>query len=129
MIEMRAGSKDKTKALLITGGVIIALLAIVAGYFVWQYLALKNDPMAANKETITRITGQIGAVLELPSGEEPKVAQVTDPEKLKGNAFFADVQKDDYMVIYEKAQLAIIYREKTHKLIKVDYVDVSPQQQ
>lgn len=102
-------------------GVVVLVVAMALGYFLWQFLQAQNDPNKA-----ARITSKIAALLELPAGEEPQVAQVTDPEKLKTNPFFVDAQKDDFMVIYEKAKLAILYREASNKLIRVDFVELTP---
>lgn len=116
---------SNTKRWLVAGAVLLVLLAAAAGYFFWQYMTLKNDPMAANKETAAKITAQVGQVLQLPEGEEPEVAKVTDTSKIKDQPFFAKAEVDDYVIVYQKSQLAILYREKTRKLINVDYVEIS----
>lgn len=129
MLEVNGGIKSaQSKKWLIVGAVVVALLLATAGHFFWQYLALKNDPAVANKETIARVTDQVGDILQVPADEEPQVAQVTEPDKLKAQPFFAGVQKDDYLIVYQKAKLAILYREKDRKLINVDHVELTPAQ-
>ncbi len=127
MLEV-GGSNTHTKKLLIMGTVILALLLAIAGYFFWQYLALKNDPGTANKETITRITNQVSGMLQVPAGEEPRVARITEPDTIKDQPFFVDAQKDDYLLVYQSAKIAILYREKDRKLINVDHVELTPEQ-
>lgn len=125
MMTMSGGLQSpKNKKIYIIGGAIIALLLAVAGYFFWQYMTIKNDPAAANKETITRVIGQVSRILQVPTDEEPQVAKVTDPAKLKDQPFFTGVAQDDYVLVYEKAKLAILYREKDQKLINVDHVEL-----
>ncbi|HVI69609.1 MAG TPA: hypothetical protein VM581_04075 [Magnetospirillaceae bacterium] len=127
MLEVSGGLRDsKNKKILIIVGAV--LLVAVAGYFFWQYLVAKSDPTAANKETVTRVTDQVKAILQVPSDEEPQVATVTNADKLKDQPFFAGVQKDDYLIVYQKAKLAILYREKDRKLINVDHVELTPNQ-
>jgi hypothetical protein len=41
--------------------------------------------------------------------EKPVVYIVSDPEQVKNNEFFKDAQKDDVLLPYPKADLAIIY--------------------
>ena len=113
----------KNKKLFIIGGAVIVLLLVVAGYLFWQ-LTIKNDPAAANKETIERVTKQVGQIFQVPADEEPQVAKVTDPAKIKDQPFFAGVAQDDYVIIYQKAKLALLYREKDRKLINVDHVEL-----
>ncbi len=121
-------SNSKTKKLLIIGAVVIVLLLAVAGYFFWQSLTLKNNT-ADNKQSIARITSQVSSLLQVPTDEEPKIAQITEPENLKSQPFYADAQKDDYVLVYKKAKLAILYREQDHKLINVDHVELTPDQE
>lgn len=115
---------SKNKKWFIIGGIVIALLLVVAGYFFWQWMTIKNDPSAANKETITRVTNQVSQIFQVPADEEPQVAKVTDAAKLKDQPFFAGVAQDDFVIIYQKAKLALLYREKDHKLINVDHVEL-----
>ena len=110
--------KDK-KVLLIGGTVALLLVAVIAGYFIGQAMNQKEDL----KKTIATLTSEIGKMLVLPD-EEPQVAQIADPELLKDEPFYTNVQKDDYLLVYSKAQLAILYRQKEHKLINVDHVEV-----
>jgi len=124
MMTMSGGLQSpKNKKLFIIGGAVIVLLLVVAGYLFWQ-LTIKNDPAAANKETIERVTKQVGQIFQVPADEEPQVAKVTDPAKIKDQPFFAGVAQDDYVIIYQKAKLALLYREKDRKLINVDHVEL-----
>lgn len=130
MLDVTGGFKaKKTKILIIGGGVLLVALAAAAFYFYQQYASLKNDPAVQNKATATRITGDVAKVLKVPTDEEPQVALITDPDQLKSQSFYADAQKDDYLIVYQKAGIAIIYREKDRLLVNVDHVQVGPADQ
>lgn len=130
MLDVTGGFKtNKTKILIIAGVALLVVLGAVAFYFYQQYASLKNDSAIQNKELAARITSEVGKMLKVPSGEEPQVARITDPEKLKSQSFYADAQKDDFLIVYQKAGYAIIYREKDHMLINVDHVEVAPTDQ
>lgn len=70
---------------------------------------------------------KVGKLLTLPTDEQPTVATVQDKEKLKDQPFFKDAQNGDKLLIYTKAQKAIIYREEGNKLINVGPVTLDTQ--
>jgi hypothetical protein len=127
MIEMMGGFQDpKKKRLLIAAAVVAVVLLAVGGYFLWDYLKLKNNPNAANEETSARIIQQVSNIYQLPN-ETPTIAQVEDKEKLKGQNFFDNAENGDYLMIYPQAKVALIYREKVRKLINVGPVNLPEQ--
>lgn len=63
--------------------------------------------------------------LTLPSDEQPTVATVSDPNKLKDQPFFAGAEKDDKLLIYTNSKKAIIYRPSTNKIINVGPIAIS----
>lgn len=67
------------------------------------------------KETVERV----GKLIALPEGEQPTVATVSDPAKLKDQAFFAKTQTGDKVLIYTKAKKAYLYRPSKDLLIEV----------
>lgn len=126
--ELRTGSRfsgrSKLVALVIA---IIVALAATAGYFFWQYTNLKANPDAAAQETTQRLVGKVGKLYAVPS-ETPTVAQINDKEKLKEQPFFQNTQNGDYLLIFTKAKLAVLYRENENKLINVGPIAITPEQ-
>ncbi len=55
----------------------------------------------------------------LPSDELPTIATVTDPEKLKGQAFFSKAKTGDKVLIFTNAKEAILYSPSLDKIISV----------
>lgn len=132
MLEVNRGLKrPDTKIIIIIAAVIFVILAIVAGFFAWQFFSLKDGPNKENEEAIARITTQVGMIYMLPS-EKPTVAQVQDKEKLKDQAFFNKAENGDYILVYAETKLALLYREKDRKLVNVGPITLgdqnSPQQ-
>lgn len=70
-------------------------------------------------DEIKALIDKVGALMVLPTGEEPVVATVTDPEKLKQQVFFTQAKKGDKVLIYSKAQKAILYDPVANKIIEV----------
>jgi len=124
---MLQGRNTNSKTILIAAGVVIVLLAGAAAYFFWQFQQAKANPNAAAQETSKRLVDEIGRLYQLPSDEQPTVAQVQDKEKLKDQPFFKNGQNGDYILIFTNNKLAILYREKDNKLINVGPINIADQ--
>jgi hypothetical protein len=121
---------NRSKVILLIVAVVFLVLAIAAGFFFWKWIQVKDNPDAVAEETSKRVTLEVGKIYELPGDEEPTVAKVQDKEKLKEQVFFENAQNGDYILIYSKKKLALLYREENKKLINVgpiaDQVQDSP---
>ena len=107
---------------------VLVLLVIIFGasayYFFTKYYELKNNPQAATQEEVAALVAEVGDLILLPKDEQPTVATVADPEALKDQAFFANAQKDDKVLIYARAQKAILYSPARHQVIEVAPVNI-----
>ncbi len=104
-------------------GMPLALAGLVlAGYFYFRYqdaqAKLANPGVASAEQTKTLIE-RVGKLMELPTGEEPTIATVTDRERLKDQQFFAKSENGDRVLIYTQAKKAILYRPEINKIIDV----------
>ncbi len=115
----------KNKMILIIAAVLVVLLAATAGFFFWKWQSTKSDPASQAQASSQRIIQKVGKLYALPGGEEPTVALVQDKEKLKSQSFFDKAQNGDYLLMYSKAKLALIYREKDNKLINVGPISIN----
>lgn len=119
-------SHGRNKLAIVTIAVMV-LLALIAGYFFWQYTKLKANPDAAAQETTQRLVNKVEKLYQLPD-EKPTVAQINDKDKLKEQPFFKSAQNGDYLLIFTNAKLAVLYREDDNKLINVGPIAITPQQ-
>ena len=107
---------------------IIAAAAIAAAYFFFtKYQTsqkLLENPTEAAKVEIKTLTQKVGALIDLPRDEEPTVATVLDKDKLKNQPFFAKSQNGDKVLIYTKAQQAILYRPSINKVMAVAPINI-----
>ena len=108
--------------------VVLAALAI-SGYFYYQYQNTKKQ-LDVNPATgvpqVNDLVEKVGKLMELPNGETPTVAAVSDVSKLHGQTFFAHAQNGDQVLIYSQAKKAILYRPSTNKIIEVGPVNLAP---
>jgi hypothetical protein len=112
------GYSYPVKNLLLIGAAALFLISMSA-YFLIAYQNNQADPNAALQKETRDLTGRIGRFMELPVGEQPTLATVTDQEKLKGQDFFAHAQNGDKLLVYSKAKKAILFRPSTGKIIEV----------
>lgn len=107
---------------------ILLLVALVPGvYFYQKYKKtqlLLTNPTTASKEQLQDLLKTIDKIIELPKGEDPSVATVSDKTKLQDNAFFNQAENGDKVLIYVKAKKAILYRPSANKVIDVAPVSV-----
>lgn len=105
----------------------VALLAVVVGglsyYF---YVQANNDPQKAAQAEVKNLVSAVGKLMVLPSDEQPIIATVADPEKLKDQPFFADAKKGDKVMIYNNAKKAILYDPAANRIVNVAPLGNSP---
>lgn len=127
--------------------VVILLLALSAssGYFGYQYFKIKDElsntrtslaearssverltnPAEAAKEEVRILTEKVGSLVDIPKGETPTLATVSDPAKLKEQAFFTDAQAGDKVLVFVQAKRAVLYRPSTGKVVQAANVTIN----
>jgi len=84
---------------------------------------------AATAAEVAELLEEVGKLMLLPEGEEPLVATVVDPESLAlEQPFYANVQKDDRLIIYPSILKAILYRPSSGIIVNVGPVQVQDDQ-
>lgn len=112
------GKSYPVKNLLLIGIFLLFLLSAGVYFLIAQRNNQANPDLAIQKET-KDLTDHIGKFMELPVGEQPTLATVTDQEKLKEQDFFAHAQNGDKLLVYPIARKAILYRPSIGKIIEV----------
>lgn len=127
----------KQRQMLVWLIVALALIAAVltALYYVHRYNdSQKQVEKLASNPTITAqqqqqdLIAKVGKLTVLPKNETPTVATVTDISKLKDQAFFANAQNGDKVLIYTQAKQAYLYRPSTNKLVNIAPVNIGNNQ-
>lgn len=98
--------------------VLVIALAISTAYFYKRSSALKNPQTASTNET-NALIAKVSKIALLPTGETPTVATVSDPEKLKDQAFFVDAKVGYKVLVYANAKKAFLYDPATNKIINI----------
>jgi len=107
------------KGLIATLMVLIFLATIAGGYYYYQsYQKLLRNPDIVTQQEVGWLQDKVGKLMQLPS-ETPSTATILDKEKLKDQAFFANAENGDKILIYSDAKKAILYRPSTNRIIEV----------
>lgn len=110
--------------------IMIALATISLGssagayYFYDQYSTLKENPQQQAQNEIASTLEKISRYMELPTDEQPTVATVSDPEKLKAQPFFSKAKVGYKVIIYTTAKKAILYDPTADRIIEVAPVNI-----
>lgn len=118
-----------TRFKLIVGSAVVFL--IIAGAIGYFFFTKSNTPTTgASPDEVTRLIDEISRIYDLPTGEPPTVATVTDVEKLKDQPFFAKAKNGDKVIIYNQAKKAILYDPISKKILEVAPINspLGPQQ-
>ncbi len=102
--------------------VLAALVLVLGGttfYYSKKFVQAKENPQQYVQQTVDSLVKQVGQLMELPAGEVPTVATVVDPEKLKGQPFFAHASVGDKVLIYGNARKVVLYNPNTNKIVEV----------
>jgi hypothetical protein len=95
-----------------------------AGYLYRRVKALEQNPQTVVQEEVKSLVDTVGKLMVLPDGETPTIATVTDPEKLKDQAFFANAQKGYRVLIYANARKAILYDPAGNKIVDIAPINI-----
>jgi len=112
--------------------VLIVLVSLLMGaaavvFAVKQYpqvLGLtKGSTLVASE--IDALISEVSKLIELPEGERPTVATISNAEEAKAQPFFAKAQNGDKVLIYTSAKRAILYRPGEKRIIEVGAVNIN----
>ena len=110
--------------------VLFLALGIAGGIFICQqkpaWFGLSKGAAAVQAETDATVA-KVGKLIALPTDEKPTVATVTDASKVKDQTFFQNSVNGDVVLIYTKAQKAILYRPSENKIVEVGAVNIDNQ--
>lgn len=111
---------DKRQLLVRACMAVVVVIAVLVGIALWQG---RETADTDDKSRSAQVIKKVGELYFLPDGEEPTVASIQDTNQLKEQAFFEDAKNGDYLLVYNKAKLALIYRESADKLVNVGPVN------
>lgn len=115
--------------------VVVALIIIVGvgGLFYFNSKSNKSNPNNSQQtaqnveEEVKKLVLEVSKVMELPVGETPTVATVTDISKLKDQPFFQKAKNGDKVLIYSSSKKAILYDPISKKVLDISPINLGSQ--
>lgn len=104
--------------------VLLILAFSTTVYLHRKNVKLQNNPDALAQEETKDLVAEVGRFILLPKGENPTVATVSDPEKLKDKPFFAKAKVGDKVLLYPVAKKAFLYDPVAKKVLEVAPINV-----
>jgi hypothetical protein len=119
------GFSSQSLIIFIAFGIVLAAAVGFAIYFYLQYQRTQDQlAKSAQSNEQAALIKEVGKLIVLPN-EQPTVATVSDVNKLKAQSFFAHARNGDKVLIYTKAQEAIVYDPIANKIVEVGPVSLT----
>lgn len=104
--------------------VVVALVIIAGGAYLWSMPKTKKDASSAQIEAVL---SKLENHMILPTGEVPKIASIDDPiGAAKIQPFVSGAVKGDLLILYAKAAKAILYSPSRDLIVNVGPVTMNP---
>lgn len=122
---MDTNQDQKIKTLMqnksVLAGLIFLVLLLVGaiGTSYYFYNKLKSVEIKNPEAELQDIIKMVGKHMVLPNNENPTMATVSDPEKLKDQPFFKNAKKGDKVLIFSLSQKAILYDPVGDRIVEV----------
>lgn len=115
----RTMSPRTKRVLLVVNVLLLVGLSASTAYYASKYYSLRSETTQTQEQKNDKLVEEVGKVYSLPGDEKPVVALVADEQKFKEEyEVFTDAKKDDFLLLFEKAGLAVLYRPSDKKVIK-----------
>lgn len=108
---------------IVLGAIVLGGL-IVFGIIKFQESRSKQNTVLGAQVQADKTVVQVGKLMELPTGEIPTIATVSDVNKLKNQPFFSKARNDDKVLVFTQAKEAILYRPSINKIIEVASINL-----
>ena len=107
------------KSLLLVLSTLLIGTGATAYYFYQKSAELAPNRAPIGQEEVASLMAAVGRLTALPQAEPPTIATVSNPEKLRDQAFFANAKAGDKVLIYTIAGKAYLYDPSADRVIDV----------
>jgi hypothetical protein len=109
------GRLRQNKKLFVALAIVVVVVLGIAGFLMFGRDNISEEEK--NKQETRTVIQKVGELYILPKDEDPTVAAITNKSKLDGQEFFSNAKDGDYLIVYSKAKVALIYRQSVNKLV------------
>lgn len=113
---------------IVTAVVLVFVISLAGNVYLGNKVrVLTQDPVQINAREVSDISAKLSRLMVLPTDETPTLATVSDPEKLKNQSFFANAKTGFKVLVYAKAQKAILFDPYINKIVEVAPINSNTQ--
>jgi len=117
--------RDIVRSVVVPVLILIAVLGVGAAYYYNSQLGkYKKNPQQFAQEEVASVVDKVKQIMILPEGEQPTLATVADPSRLKEQPFFAKAKVGDKVLLYANARKAILYDPVANKIVEVAPINI-----
>ena len=106
---------------------LVALIGVVTSISLFSKVKTLENPKQTAETKIKDTVAELGKVMVLPTNETPTMATVSDPNKLRSQAFFANAQMGDIVLVYATSKKAILWRPSTKQVVEISGLNTGTQ--
>ncbi|MHB8710494.1 MAG: hypothetical protein ACYC6X_03030 [Minisyncoccota bacterium] len=107
--------------------IIVVALWSYGFYALGRSAVYMENPGLSGQQQATALLQKVGQLIQLPPNETPTMATINDAASAKKDQpFLANAENGDVLIVYQTAQIALLYRPSENKLIAVGPVTSAP---
>lgn len=122
-INKSMGSSKSNKIVIILF-LLVIIAAIAAGIYYNKLRVLKQDPNKVVEEKIAILVEKVGKIIDLPKGEIPVIATISDTTPLANNPFFANAKIGYEVLMYTASRKAFLYDPSANIIVEVASLNI-----
>lgn len=107
----------KMRVTIIVLTVLIITASVLAIVFYQKSRTATVDPLKMNEQKIDALVMRVGKLIDLPVGERPANATISDTKSLQGNEFFLNAKIGDEVLVYGQSRKAYLYDPRANIVI------------
>lgn len=130
MLEIPKIDTNQKKSVYIGLGILLTVSLSISGFFLYRFNTRNNNlngGQQVSEKEMQELIKQVGKIYELPKGETPEIATVTDVNRLRNQPFFANAQVGDKVLVYINARKGVLYRPSTNQIINISPININNQ--
>lgn len=95
------------------------LCSLIAAWLQFGSFNTQKASSQVKGAAIDSIAQEVATLINIPNGEQPTMADVTDASKLSSQPFFQNAENGDKVLVYELAKKVVLYRPDIKKIIEI----------
>lgn len=115
-------NKNSKKSLFL--GIVFLLMILGTLYFYNESKNLEKNPNKVNEEKVLKTVRRVEKLIDLPTGEFPTLAKISDTKELANNPFFEKAKVGDEVLFYPGSGKIYLYDPVANMIVDVATINI-----